>query len=93
LPLQRTPDPVFARIEALNAATARIDEIRDIRDHATYEEACRAEDAAFDELTETPPVTLPGMRALLEFLDEWGGGNNGDYYDYSLLLQSPLLAG
>ena len=63
------PDPVFAVIEALKAATARIDEIRDIRDHAVYEEACRAEEAAFDELTETPPVTLPGMRALLVFLD------------------------
>jgi hypothetical protein len=22
-----------------------------------------------------------------------GGGNNGDYFDYSLLLRSPLLAG
>ena len=46
---------------------ARLDAIRDIGDHAAYEEACRAEDAAFDELTETPPVTLPGMRALAGF--------------------------
>ncbi len=66
---------------------------RDSGDRVAYEEACRAEGAAFDELTETPPVTIPGMRALLEFLDEWGGGNNGDYFDYSLLLRSPLLAG
>jgi hypothetical protein len=87
-----TPDPVFAAIEALRAATARIDALRDLGDHATYEEACQAADAAFDELTETPPVTIPGMRALLEFLDEWGGGNNGDFYDYSLLLRSPILA-
>jgi phosphoribosylcarboxyaminoimidazole (NCAIR) mutase len=27
-----TPDPVFARIEALNAATAHLDEIRDTDD-------------------------------------------------------------
>jgi hypothetical protein len=87
-----TPDPIFARIEALNAATAHIDEIRDTYDHAAYEEACRTEQAAFDALTETPPTSLPGMRALLEFLDEWGGGNNGDYFDYSRLLRSPLLA-
>jgi hypothetical protein len=86
------PDPVFGRIDALKTAEARLDAIRDIGDHATYEEACWAADAAFDELTETPPVTLPGMRALLEFLDEWCGGNNGDYYDYSLLLRSPILA-
>jgi hypothetical protein len=88
-----TPDPVFAAIEVLNAATAHIDDIRDTDDHVAYEEACRAEGAAFDALTETPPTSLPGMRALLEFLDEWGGGNNGDYFDYSLLLRSPLLAG
>jgi len=88
-----TPDPVFAAIEALNAATAHIDDLRDTGDHRAYEEACNAEGAAFDTLTETPPTTLPGMRALLVFLDEWCGGNNGDYFDYSLLLRSPLLAG
>jgi hypothetical protein len=88
-----TPDPVFARIEALSAATAHLDDTRDTDDHGAYEEACRTEGAAFDALTETPPTSLPGMRALLEFLDEWCGGNNGDYFDYSLLLRSPLLAG
>jgi hypothetical protein len=88
-----TPDPVFARLEALNAATAHIDEIRDTDDHVAYEEASRTEGAAFDALTETPPTSLSGMRALLDFLDEWGGGNNGNYFDYSLLLRSPLLAG
>jgi hypothetical protein len=87
------PDPIFGRIEALKTAEAHLDALRDIGDHASYVEAGRAADAAFDELTETPPVTLPGMRALLEFLGEWCGGNNGDYYDYSLLLRSPLLAG
>ena len=89
----KQPDPIFGVIDALKAAEARIDEIRGIGDHAAYEEAGRAADAAFDELTETPPVTIPGMRALLVFLDDWCGGNNGDYFDYSLLLRSPLLAG
>jgi hypothetical protein len=87
------PDPIFGAIEALKTAEARIDNLRDMGDHTAYEEACRAADAAFDELAETPPVAIAGMRALLEFLDEWCGGNNGDYYDYSLLLRSPLLAG
>jgi hypothetical protein len=30
--------------------------------------------------------------ALLEFVDEWDGGNNGEYYEYSLLLRSLVLA-
>ena len=88
-----TPDPVFAAIEVLSAATAHIDDLRDTGDRVAYKQACDAEGAAFDALTETPPTTLPGMRALLVFLDEWLGGNNGDYFDYSLLLRSPLLAG
>lgn len=45
---------------------------------------------AFDALTETPRTTLRGMRSLLVFLN---GGNNGDFYGYSLLLRSPGLAG
>jgi hypothetical protein len=86
------PDPVFSRIDTIKTAEARLDALRDIGDHAAYVEVVLAADAAFDELTETPPVTLPGMRALLQFLDEWCGGNNGNYYDYSLLLRSPILA-
>ncbi len=80
-------------LSALRASEARIDALRDICDYAAYEEACQAASAAFDDLTETAPVTILGMRALLEFLDEWCGGNNGEYYNYSLLLRSPLLAG
>jgi hypothetical protein len=63
------------------------------RDHAAYDDACRAEGAAFEALTETLPTSLPGMRALLEFLGEWAGGNNGNYFEYSMPLRSPLLAG
>jgi hypothetical protein len=87
-----SPDPIFGRIDALKTAEARIDALRDIDARETYEAAWRAADAAFDELTEIPPTTIPGIRALLEFLDEWCGGNNGDCYDYSLLLRSPVLA-
>ncbi len=50
------PDPVLARIEALNAATAHFDDIRDTGDRGAYEEACRTEGAAFDALAETPPT-------------------------------------
>jgi hypothetical protein len=86
------PDPIFGAIEALKAAQARIDGLRNMGDHVACLDACRAADTAFDELTESSPVMLSGMSALLEFLDEWCGGNNGDYFDYSLLLRSPLLA-
>jgi hypothetical protein len=85
-------DPIFGRIESLKTAEARIDALRDIDARDAYEEAWRAAGAAFDKLTEIPPMTIPGIRALLDFLDEWGGGNNGAYYDYSLLLRSPVLA-
>ena len=81
------PDPIFGCIEALKTAEARLDEIRDMSDQPTYEAACRAADEAFDDLTETP-TTLPGMIALLEFLDEWCGGNAGSYFDYRLLLSA-----
>jgi hypothetical protein len=86
------PDPIFGVIEALKAAEAGINDLRDMGDHAAYEKATDAADAAFDALTATPPATRSGMRALLEFLDEWCGGNNGDYYDYTFLLRSPVLA-
>jgi hypothetical protein len=86
------PDPIFGVIEARKAAEHRIDELRDMGDRVAYQKATRAADAASVALTETPPTGLPGMRALLEFLDEWCGGNNGDYFEYSLLLRSPLLA-
>ncbi len=66
--------------------------MRGASDHVAYEKAYGAERAAFDELIETPPTSRPGMRALLEFLDEWCGGNNGDFYEYGLLLHSPVLA-
>ena len=84
---------IFAVIKASKAATAHIDDLREFSDGGAFQEACEAEGAAFDALAETPPTSLPGMRALLVFLDEWCGGNNGDYFDYSLLLRSPLLAG
>jgi hypothetical protein len=86
------PDPVFAGIEALRRATAQIDDLRDKTKRVQYGLACDAEDAAFDALTETLPTTRAGMRSLLEFLDDWSGGNNGHYFDYTLLLRSPLLA-
>jgi hypothetical protein len=47
------PDPVFAAIEALTAATTHIDDLRGTGDHVAYEEACNAEGTEFDALTKT----------------------------------------
>jgi hypothetical protein len=94
------PDPVLALIEAHKAATARYDELDlagldDKAAHAAEVEVAEAADAAIDELTDTPPTTIAGMRAAIEYLLEQDGG----HYDYlpallrSSLLRSPLLAG
>jgi hypothetical protein len=48
-------------------------------------------DDAFQALRETPPTTKAGMRALLEYLDE-EAGESGYFYEYCLLLRSPVLA-
>src|ERR1700722_14866875 len=66
----RPPDPQLLAALWLDGVRHR-----DTDDHVAYEEACRTEGAAFDALTETPPTSVLGMRALLEFLDEWCGGN------------------
>jgi hypothetical protein len=58
-------------------------------DHEPFEAAARAADSAFHALRETPPTT---KRALLEYLDE-EAGDSADFYEYGLLLRSPVLVG
>jgi hypothetical protein len=51
-------------------------------------------DATLTEITTTPPTTLAGMRAVIEYLVELDG--HSDYLPTLLrssLLRSPLLAG
>jgi hypothetical protein len=83
-------DAIFGLIAAHKAAWARFVELDD-RDHETFEEAGRAGDAAMAELMKTPPTTLDGMRAIIQYLVEWD--NDSGYYYLPTLLHSPLLAG
>jgi hypothetical protein len=70
-------------------------ELDEHSDRQTWERLSYAADAAIDELTDTPPTTLAGMRAAIEYLLDYDGG----HYDYLpallqlSLLRSPLLAG
>jgi hypothetical protein len=54
------------------------------------EEGGRAADAAMYELMNTPPATLAGMRANIQYLVDWD--NDSGYYYLPTLLRSPLLA-
>ena len=62
-------------------------------DQEAFEEASRAADVALEEITNTPPTTLGGMRAVIEYLVELDG--HSDYLPALLrssLLRSPPLA-
>jgi hypothetical protein len=89
------PDPVFGLVAAHKVAWSRLLKLEDVTDdYATLEEAGRAVDVALNEITTTPPTTVAGMRAAMEYLVELDG-----HMDYlpallkSSLLRSPLLAG
>jgi hypothetical protein len=89
------PDPVFALIAAHKAAWAAFLELDEHSKRETWERRSRAADAAIDRLTDTPPTTLAGIRAAVEYILKCEGA----FYDYlptllrSSILQSPLLAG
>jgi hypothetical protein len=88
------PDPVFGLLEAHKAAWARLLATEDCTDdHEELEEAGGAVDAALDRITTTPPTTVAGMRAVMEYLVELDG--HSDYLPTLLrssILRSPLLA-
>ncbi len=88
----QTPDPVFALLEAHKVAWARFEE-QDGSDHEAFTAASGAVDAALDAITSTPPTTVVGMRAVIEYLVELDG--HEDYLPTLLrssILRSPLLA-
>ena len=77
------PDPIFAAIERHKAARLAFhdacdltDEVRaeqegrviSVEDEATYERISAAELAALDTLAETPPRSLAGLLAALDYL-------------------------
>jgi hypothetical protein len=88
------PDPVLGLLQAHKAAWARLLEFEDqTDDYETLEEAGRAVDVALDEITTTPPTTVAGMRAVMEYLVELDG--HSDYLPTLLrssLLRSPVPA-
>jgi hypothetical protein len=83
-------DAIFGLIAAHKIAWARFVELDD-RDHEAFEEGGRAADAAMADLMKTPPTTLAGMRAIIQYIIEWD--NVSGYYYLPTLLSSPLLAG
>ena len=83
------PDAIFGLIGAHKAAWTQFMEL-DERDHETFEEGGQAADAAMYELMNTPPTTLAGIRAIIQYLVEWD--NDSGYYYLPTLLRSPLLA-
>jgi hypothetical protein len=81
-------DPIFGLVAAHKAAWAQFIEL-DERAPETYEEGGRAADAAMYELMKTPPTTLAGMRAIIQYLVDWD--NDSGYHYLPTLLRSPLL--
>jgi hypothetical protein len=81
-------DPIFGLVAAHKAAWAQFMEL-DERDHETFEEGGRAADAAMYELMKTPPTTLAGMRAIIQYLVDLD--DDSGYYYLQTLLRSPLL--
>jgi hypothetical protein len=88
------PDPVLALVEAHRVAWERLLDLENhTDDYETLEEAGRAVDIAIDEITRTPPTTVAGMRAVMEYLVELDG--HSDYLPTLLrssILRSPILA-
>jgi hypothetical protein len=87
-------DPVLALVEVHKAAWTRLLRIEDLTDdYEVLEEAGRAVDVALNEITTTPPTTVAGMRAVIEYLVDLDG-----HMDYlptllrSSILRSPILA-
>jgi hypothetical protein len=81
-------DPVFGLLKAHKAAWAHLLETEDLTDdHESLEQAGRAVDVALNEITTTPPTTVAGMRAVMEYLVELDG--HSDYLP--MLLRSSIL--
>lgn len=82
-------------MEAHKRAWLRLLETEDCTaNYEALEDAARAVDAALDEITATPPTTVAGMRAVMEYLVGLGG--HEDHLPRLLrssLLRSPVLAG
>jgi hypothetical protein len=81
-------DPIFKLIAAHKAAWAQFMELMTATTKR-LKGGGRAADAAMAELMKTPPTTLAGMRAIIQYVVEWD--NDSGYYYLPTLLRSPLL--
>ena len=96
------PDPIFDLIEAHRKAWGRIVDAHKYLEGALSKEAFTFEikarvskvDEARNELLKTPPATLVGARAIIEYLIEWDKECDPETsYEYlSTLLRSPMFA-
>ena len=90
----RKDDPIFDLIEAHREAWAKAVEA-DYADElaAEREERHRLAKDALAKLLETPPATLAGVRAIIEYLVEWDKEcipeDSGEYLP--TLLRSPIF--
>ena len=95
------PDPIFDLLEAHRKAWARIADAHENLEGALSKEAFTLEikargskiDDAKNELLKTPPATLAGARAIIEYLIEWDKDSEPETsYEYlSTLLRSPIF--
>ena len=96
------PDPIFDLIEAHRTAWARIADaygnLQGALSEGEFTSEIEARDSEFDDaknkLLKTPPATLIGARAIIEYLIEWDKENDPETsYEYlSTLLRSPIFA-
>jgi hypothetical protein len=87
------PDSVLGLLEAHKATWARFMDL-DGSDHELFTAAAGAVDAALEAITSTPPITVAGMRAVIDYLVGLDG--HEDYLPTLLrssILRSPLLVG
>ena len=95
------PDPIFDLIEAHRKAWARIVDAHENLEGALskdeFTSEIEARDSEFDDaknkLLKTPPATLVGARAIIEYLIEWDKECDPEIsYKYlSMLLRSPIF--
>jgi hypothetical protein len=89
-------DSIFDEIEAHSLAWALLVEIDDMkpRDEQLYRRANQVSERTHRRLLATPPTTLAGMRAIIEYLIKWDEHSEPETsYEYlSTLLLSPIFA-
>jgi hypothetical protein len=103
-PQTLAPDPVFAAIGLHKAAWAAfvktvgpLDDVEGdqegTKEEAAYLDASVAADDALEDFLDTPPITMPGLRAFLKYVLEIDSGclHDSGGRIAEVLLESPLI--